>query len=42
MPFAPAWAIHNDQLYLAGWPQVLVSAIEATGVASLMQEPAFR
>ncbi|GAG45049.1 unnamed protein product, partial [marine sediment metagenome] len=42
MPIAPAWAIHNDQLYLAGWPQVLVSAIEATGAASLMQEPMFR
>jgi hypothetical protein len=28
MAFLPAWAVHNKKLYLAGWPQVIASAIE--------------
>ncbi|MCK5644575.1 MAG: hypothetical protein KAJ19_27505, partial [Gammaproteobacteria bacterium] len=32
-PVAPAWAIHKDKLYLAGWPQVIATTI-ANGSAS--------
>ena len=43
MPFAPAWAIHGDKLYLAGWPQVIQTAIEnAPGIKPLIQDAAFR
>ncbi|MBS3733825.1 MAG: hypothetical protein KGY99_02755 [Phycisphaerae bacterium] len=29
LPVAPAWAIHEDRFYLAPWPQVIQSIIEA-------------
>ena len=41
---APAWAVHKDKLYLAGWPQVIESAIDNVGRRSkpLIQDPDFR
>jgi len=42
MPVAPAWAIHNDKLYLALWPQVIVAAIENAGQRPLVKNDAFR
>jgi hypothetical protein len=42
IPFAPAWAIHKDKLYIAGWPQVIQTAIESPTRTPITQDPAFR
>ena len=42
IPFAPAWAIHKDKLYIAGWPQVIQTAIEGPARPPITQDPAFR
>ena len=42
IPFAPAWAIHKDKLYIAGWPQVIQTAIEGPAPPPITQDPAFR
>ena len=42
MPVAPAWAIHNDKLYLAAWPQVIAATIDKPNPPALTQEAAFR
>ena len=41
-PVAPAWAVHNDKLYLALWPQVIVAAVENAGQRPLVKNDAFR
>ncbi len=43
LPLAPAWSIHKDRLYLAGFPQVIATAI-ANGAAErpLTAEANFR
>jgi len=44
MPVAPAWAIHEDRLYIAGWPQVIAATIEAreTSEGSIAAQANFR
>jgi len=42
IPIAPAWAIHKDKLYIAGWPQVIQTAIEGPARPLLTQDPAYR
>jgi hypothetical protein len=41
-PVAPAWAVHNDKLYLALWPQVIVAAVGNAGQRPLVKNAAFR
>ena len=43
MPSAPAWAIHNDRLYFAFWPQVIASALADDGTnRPITAEDAYR
>ncbi len=43
MPFAPAWAIHNDRLHFALWPQVIASALADDGTnRPITAEDAYR
>ena len=42
VPVAPAWAIHKDKLYLAAWPQVIQTVLEASGRKGLTGDPTFR
>jgi len=42
IPVAPAWAVHKDKLYIAGWPQVIQTAIEGPARPPITQDPAFR
>ncbi|MDY6913072.1 MAG: hypothetical protein SVT52_01255 [Planctomycetota bacterium] len=41
VPFAPAWVIHKDRFYLAGWPQVVQAAVENHGKTALTGSDAF-
>ncbi len=43
MPLAPAWTIHKNRFMLAGFPQVLQSAVAVNGTAKpITQTPDFR
>lgn len=39
---APAWAIHNDKLIVAGWPQVVGAVIDRAGQPGLSRESALQ
>ena len=42
-PFAPAWAVHGDTLYLAGWPQAIASTIaQETSIRPIVAESSYR
>ncbi len=39
--FTPAWCIHQGRFYLAGWPQILDSAIRSNEAQQLTGDPEF-
>ncbi len=41
-PIAPAWALHEGTLYVAAWPQVIVSGIETAQQPGLAGSAEFR
>ncbi len=41
LPIAPAWCVQKDKLYVALWPQVIVSAVENAGRNPLVKSEAF-
>jgi len=42
VPVAPAWAVHEGRLYVAGWLQVVASAIDGAARQPLAKSPRFR
>ncbi len=42
LPVAPAWAINDGRLYIAGWPQVVEAAIIGTGARPLTDSSEYR
>ncbi len=40
-PVAPAWAIHDNRLILAPWPQVVSAVIKGTPAGPISKDPAF-
>lgn len=41
-PVAPAWTLTRGKLWVAGWPQVLQSALDTAAVPPLVKSAAFR
>lgn len=42
MPVAPAWAIHQDRLYVAAWPQVLATVFQRESIQPLTADADFQ
>jgi prepilin-type processing-associated H-X9-DG protein len=41
IPVAPAWAVYKGRLYVAAWPQVILSALDNQGKAPLVKNADF-
>ena len=39
---APAWAVQNDKLIIAAWPQVVEAVLQGTGTGTLDKDAAFK
>jgi hypothetical protein len=42
LPVAPAWAIYKGRLYVAAWPQIILSAIDNQSKGSLANNAGFK
>ena len=42
VPIAPAWAVHQGNLIIAAWPQVVAALVEGTPTGGLDADPAFQ